>query len=57
MEELIKFVNEHWVELVAITAPALILLEKIVRLSPSKKDDIILDMIIKPIFNALKGKK
>jgi hypothetical protein len=32
-------------------------LEKIVKLSPSKKDDIILDTIIKPIFNMLKPKK
>ena len=31
--------------------------EKIVKLSPSKKDDIIFDMIVNPIFNALKGKK
>tara|TARA_R100001082_G_C4352286_1_gene155124 strand:- start:539 stop:691 length:153 start_codon:yes stop_codon:yes gene_type:complete len=32
-------------------------LEKIVKLSPSKKDDIIFDSFLKPIFNALTGKK
>ena len=33
------------------------ILEKIVKLSPSKKDDIIFDSIVKPIFNMLKPKK
>ena len=33
------------------------IVEKVVKLSPSKKDDIILDTIIKPIFNMLKPKK
>lgn len=32
-------------------------LEKIVKLSPSKKDDIIFDSIIKPMFNMFKPKK
>ena len=33
-------------------------LEKIVKLSPSKKDDIIFDAVIKPIFDKLPfGKK
>ena len=31
--------------------------EKVVKLSPSKKDDILFDSIIKPIFNMLKPKK
>jgi|TARA_R100000781_G_scaffold44872_1_gene30460 hypothetical protein len=31
--------------------------EKVVKLSPSKKDDIIFDSILKPIFNAVTGKK
>ena len=31
--------------------------EKIVKLSPSQKDDVIFDMILNPIFNALKGNK
>ena len=32
-------------------------LEKVVKLSPSKKDDIIFDGIIKPIFDMFKTKK
>ena len=36
---------------------AVYVVEKLVKLSPSKKDDVIFDMIISPIFNALKGKK
>ena len=32
-------------------------IEKIVKLSPSKKDDIIFDSILKPIFNMFSGKK
>ena len=36
---------------------AFMVLEKIVKLSPSKKDDIIFDAIVKPIFNMMKPKK
>ena len=32
-------------------------LEKVVRFSPTKADDVIFDMILKPIFKALKGKR
>ena len=32
-------------------------IEKVIKLSPSKKDDVIFDMVLKPIFNAVKGKK
>ncbi len=32
-------------------------LEKLVKLSPSKKDDIIFDSVLKPIFNMFAGKK
>ena len=32
-------------------------IEKVVRLSPTKSDDVIFDMILKPIFNTIKGKK
>ena len=31
-------------------------LEKVVKISPSKKDDILLDSIIRPIFNLLNPK-
>ena len=30
--------------------------EKLVKLSPSKKDDVIFDMILKPIMDKVKGK-
>jgi hypothetical protein len=36
---------------------ALMIAEKIVKLSPSKNDDIILDSVIKPILNLFKPKK
>ena len=32
-------------------------LEKVVKLSPSKKDDILFDSIIKPVFNMFTPKK
>ena len=32
-------------------------LEKIVKLSPSKKDDVLFDSILKPIFGMFTGKK
>jgi len=30
-------------------------LEKVVKLSPTTKDDVVFDMILKPIFNTIKG--
>jgi len=33
------------------------IVEKVVRLSPTKADDVIFDMVLKPIFNTIKGKK
>jgi hypothetical protein len=36
---------------------ALMIAEKVVKLSPSKNDDIILDSIVKPIINLFKPKK
>ena len=42
--------NWEWVLL------ALYVVEKAVKLSPSKKDDVIFDMIIKPIVDKVKGK-
>jgi len=33
-----------------------VILEKIVKATPTKKDDIIFDMIMKPIFEAIKKK-
>ena len=42
--------NWEWVLL------ALYVVEKVVNLSPSKKDDVIFDMLIKPIVDKVKGK-
>lgn len=41
--------NWEWVLL------ALYIIEKVIKLSPSKKDDVIFDMIIKPIVDKIKG--
>ena len=35
---------------------ALYVVEKIVKLSPSKKDDVVWDMVIKPIVDKIKGR-
>ena len=35
---------------------ALYVVEKLVKLSPSKKDDVIFDMVLKPIIDKVKGK-
>jgi len=42
--------NWEWVLL------AVYVIEKIVKISPSKKDDVIFDMIIKPIVDKIKRK-
>jgi|TARA_R100001163_G_C4950198_1_gene118274 hypothetical protein len=42
--------NWEWVLLL------LYVVEKAVKLSPSKKDDVIFDMVIKPIVDKVKGK-
>ncbi len=42
--------NWEWVML------ALYVVEKVVKLSPSKKDDVIFDMVLKPILDKVKGK-
>ncbi len=31
-------------------------IEKVVKLSPSKKDDVIFDMVLKPVLDKIKGK-
>jgi hypothetical protein len=35
---------------------ALYVIEKVIKLSPSKKDDLIFDMVLKPIVDKIKGK-
>jgi len=42
--------NWEWVLL------ALYVIEKAIKLSPSKKDDLVWDMIIKPVIDKVKGK-
>ena len=42
--------NWEWVLL------ALYVIEKAIKLSPSKKDDLIWDMVLKPIVEKIKGK-
>ena len=43
--------NWEWILIAFMVA------EKAVKLSPSKKDDIIFDTILKPMFNMFKPKK
>ena len=35
----------------------LYVLEKVIKLSPSKKDDLVWDMVLKPIVDAIKKRK
>ena len=35
---------------------ALYVIEKAIKLSPSKKDDVIWDMVLKPVIEKIKGK-
>ena len=42
--------NWEWILL------ALYVVEKAIKLSPSKKDDVVWDMIIKPVIDKIKGK-
>ena len=48
---MIGFIASNW-EWVLL---GLYVVEKAVKLSPSKKDDVIFDMILKPIADKLKG--
>ena len=42
--------NWEWILL------ALYIVEKAIKLSPSKKDDVVWDMIIKPVIDKIKGR-
>jgi hypothetical protein len=46
-----SFVTTNW-EWILL---AFYVIEKVVKLSPSKKDDVIFDMVLKPIVDKLKG--
>ena len=45
------FITSNW-EWILL---ALYVVEKAIKLSPSKKDDVIFDMILKPIIDKIKG--
>ena len=48
-----EWMQSNW-EIVVII---FFVLEKIIKISPTKQDDILLDMILKPLFEKLKPKK
>ena len=49
---MLSFLTSNW-EWVLL---ALYVIEKAIKLSPSKKDDLVLDMVLKPIVDKIKGK-
>ena len=49
---MMSFVTANW-EYILL---GLYVLEKVIKLSPSKKDDLIFDMILKPIIDKIKGR-
>ena len=49
---MISFLTSNW-EYVLL---CIYVIEIVVKLSPSKKDDVIFDMILKPIVDKMKGK-
>ena len=48
---MMSFLTSNW-EWVLL---ALYIVEKAVKLSPSKKDDVVWDMVIKPVVNKIRG--
>ena len=49
---MMSFITANW-EYILL---GLYVLEKVIKLSPSKKDDLIFDMVLKPIVDKIKGK-
>jgi len=49
---IVSWFAENW----DILLVGFVVLEKVVKLSPTKYDDILIDFILKPIFYGLKGK-
>ena len=49
---MLSFITSNWEWFLL----ALYVLEKAIKLSPSKKDDLIWDMVLKPIVDKIKGK-
>lgn len=52
-QQIIKWAVDNWGMLLA----GFVILEKIVKLSPTQADDILLDIIIKPVLDFLKPAK
>lgn len=53
METVLAFMSTNWEWFLL----GFMVIEKIVKVTPTKKDDIILDMIIKPVWNKFFAKK
>ena len=49
---MMSFITANW-EYILL---GLYVLEKVIKLSPSKKDDLVFDMVLKPIIDKIKGK-
>tara|TARA_Y100000593_G_C4161332_1_gene262172 strand:- start:462 stop:611 length:150 start_codon:yes stop_codon:yes gene_type:complete len=49
---MMDWITNNW-EMVLL---AFMILEKVIKMSPTKADDILLDMVLKPIFNRIKPK-
>ena len=49
---MMSFITTNWEYLLF----ALYVVEKVIKLSPSKKDDLVWDMVLKPIVDKIKGK-
>ena len=49
---MLSFISSNW-EWVLL---ALYVVEKAIKLSPSKKDDVVWDMVLKPVIDKIRGK-
>ena len=49
---MLSFISANW-EYILL---GLYVVEKAIKLSPSKKDDLVWDMVLKPIVDKIKGK-
>ena len=49
---MMSFITANWEYLLL----ALYVVEKVIKLSPSKKDDLVWDMVLNPIVDKIKGK-
>ena len=49
---MMSFITTNWEYLLL----ALYVVEKVIKLSPSKKEDLVWDMVLKPIVDKIKGK-